>query len=202
MQMVNHKKDKILQIFKRMEILRPRDLVAIGISGSYLNVLANQGVLQRQSRGLYTLADSRPSEFRSIVEACKLSPNSTVCLLSALRIHDLTTQSPHEVWLAIGQKDRKPQIAYPPIRVVRFSVASRQFGVEKRKIEGVPIHVYSAAKTVADCFKFRNKIGLDVAIEALRDCRESKKATVDEIWKAAKVCRMANVIRPYLEATS
>jgi predicted transcriptional regulator of viral defense system len=106
------------------------------------------------------------------------------------------------VWLAIGQKDRKPQIAYPPIRVVRFSVASRQFGVEKRKIEGVPIHVYSAAKTVADCFKFRNKIGLDVAIEALRDCRESKKATVDEIWKAAKVCRMANVIRPYLEATS
>lgn len=202
MQMVNHKKDKILQLFKRMEILRPRDLVAIGISGSYLNVLANQGVLQRQSRGLYTLPDSRPSELRSIVEACKLSPNSTVCLLSALRIHDLTTQSPHEVWLAIGQKDRKPQIAYPPIRVVRFSVASRQFGVEKRKIEGVPIHVYSAAKTVADCFKFRNKIGLDVAIEALRDCRESKKATVDEIWKAAKVCRMANVIRPYLEATS
>lgn len=202
MQMVNHKKDKILQLFKRMEILRPRDLVAIGISGSYLNVLASQGVLQRQSRGLYTLPHSRPSEFRSIVEACKLSPNSTVCLLSALRIHDLTTQSPHEVWLAIGQKDRKPQIAYPPIRVVRFSVASRQFGVEKRKIEGVPIHVYSAAKTVADCFKFRNKIGLDVAIEALRDCRESKKATVDEIWKAAKVCRMANVIRPYLEATS
>lgn len=202
MQMVNHKKDKILQLFKRMEILRPRDLVAIGVSGSYLNVLASQGVLQRQSRGLYTLPDSRPSEFRSIVEACKLSPNSTVCLLSALRIHDLTTQSPHEVWLAIGQKDRKPQIAYPPIRVVRFSVASRQFGVEKRKIEGVPIHVYSAAKTVADCFKFRNKIGLDVAIEALRDCRESKKATVDEIWKAAKVCRMANVIRPYLEATS
>lgn len=200
--MVNHKKDKILQLFKRMEILRPRDLVAIDISGSYLNVLASQGVLQRQSRGLYTLPDSRSSEFRSIVEACKLSPNSTVCLLSALRIHDLTTQSPHEVWLAIGQKDRKPQIAYPPIRVVRFSVASRKFGVEKRKIEGVPIHVYSAAKTVADCFKFRNKIGLDVAIEALRDCRESKKATVDEIWKAAKVCRMANVIRPYLEATS
>lgn len=202
MQMVNHKKDKILQLFKRMEILRPRDLVTIDISGSYLNVLASQGVLQRQSRGLYTLPDSRSSEFRSIVEACKLSPNSTVCLLSALRIHDLTTQSPHEVWLAIGQKDRKPQIAYPPIRVVRFSVASRKFGVEKRKIEGVPIHVYSAAKTVADCFKFRNKIGLDVAIEALRDCRESKKATVDEIWKAAKVCRMANVIRPYLEATS
>jgi predicted transcriptional regulator of viral defense system len=202
MQMSNHKKDKILRLFKRMEILRPRDLVAIGISGSYLNVLASEGVLQRQSRGLYTLTNSRPSEFRSIVEACKLSPNSTVCLLSALRIHDLTTQSPHEVWLAIGQKDRKPQIAYPPIRVVRFSVASREFGVEKHKIEGVPIHVYSAAKTVADCFKFRNKIGLDVAIEALRDCRESKKATVDEIWTAAKVCRMANVIRPYLEATS
>jgi predicted transcriptional regulator of viral defense system len=185
-----------------MEVVRPRDAEAIGIAGSYLNALHNKGVLERPSRGLYTLPNSEPSEFRSIVEACKLSPNATVCLLSALRIHDLTTQSPYEVWLAIGEKDRKPQTVYPPIRVFRFSGASRDFGIEKRKIEGVAISVYSAAKTVADCFKYRNKIGIDVAIEALRDCRRSRKATMDEIWDSAKVCRMTNVMRPYLEATS
>lgn len=200
--MATSKRDQILRLFKGMDVVRPRDAEAIGIAGSYLNALHKKGVLERPSRGLYTLPNSEPSEFRSIVEACKLSPNATVCLLSALRIHDLTTQSPYEVWLAIGEKDRKPQTVYPPIRVFRFSGASREFGIEKRKIEGVAISVYSAAKTVADCFKYRNKIGLDVAIEALRDCRRSRKATMDEIWDSAKVCRMTNVMRPYLEATS
>ena len=200
--MATSKKDQILQLFKQMEVVRPRDAEGAGIAGSYLNALYSKGILERPSRGLYTLPNSEPSEFRSIVEACKLTPNATVCLLSALRIHDLTTQSPYEVWLAIGEKDRKPQMTYPPIRIVRFSGASREYGIEKRKLEGVTISVYSAAKTVADCFKYRNKIGLDVAIEALRDCRSSRKATIDQIWQAAKVCRMANVMRPYLEATS
>jgi len=200
--MATSKRDQILGLFKGMEVVRPRDAEAIGIAGSYLNALHKKGVLERPSRGLYTLPNSELSEFRSIVEACKLSPNATVCLLSALRIHDLTTQSPYEVWLAIGEKDRKPQTVYPPIRVFRFSGASREFGIEKRRIEGVAISVYSAAKTVADCFKYRNKIGIDVAIEALRDCRRSRKATMDEIWDSAKVCRMTNVMRPYLEATS
>lgn len=200
--MATSKKDQILQLFKQMDIVRPLDAEAAGISGSYLNALYSKGILERPSRGLYTLPNTEPSEFRSIVEACKHSPNAIVCLLSALRIHDLTTQSPYEVWLAIGERDRKPQMTYPPIRIVRFSGASRVYGIEKRKIEGVTIPVYSAAKTVADCFKYRNKIGLDVAIEALRDCRSSRKATIDQIWLAAKVCRMANVMRPYLEATS
>jgi len=200
--MATSKKDQILRLFNGMDVVRPRDAEAIGISGSYLNSLYSKGVLERPSRGLYTLPNSEPSEFRSIVEACKLSPNATVCLFSALRVHDLTTQSPYEVWLAIGEKDRKPQMTNLPIRIVRFSGASRKYGIEKRKLEGVSISVYSAAKTVADCFKYRNKIGLDVAIEALRDCRSSRKATVDQIWQAAKVCRMANIMRPYLEATS
>lgn len=200
--MAKSKKDRVLKLFQAMEIVRPRDVEAIGIAGSYLNWLHNKGLLDRPSRGLYTLADSQPGEFRSIVEASKLSPNATVCLLSALRIHDLTTQSPYEVWLAIGEKDRKPQMSYPPIRVVRFSGESRGFGIENHKIEGITVSVYSPAKTVADCFKYRNKIGLDVAIEALKDCRNSRKATIDELWEAAKVCRMANVMRPYLEATS
>ncbi|WP_419187845.1 type IV toxin-antitoxin system AbiEi family antitoxin domain-containing protein [Stieleria bergensis] len=196
------KKELVLDLFNSMEVVRPRDVEAIGVSGSYLNLLFRQGVLDRPHRGLYTLPEAEPTEFRSIVEACKLSPNSTVCLLSALRVHDLTTQSPYEVWLAIGEKDRKPQISYPPIRVVRFSGAARTFGVEQHELEGIPVTVYSPAKTVADCFKYRNKIGLDVAIEALRDCRRTRKATNDQLWKAANACRMANVMRPYLEATS
>lgn len=196
------KRELVLDLFNSMEVVRPRDVEAIGISGSYLYSLHKEGILDRPNRGLYTLAYSEPTEFRSIVEACKLSPKATVCLLSALRIHDLTTQSPFEIWLAIGEKDRKPQISYPPIRVVRFSGASRTFGIEQLEIEGVPVSVYSPAKTVADCFKYRNKIGLDLAIEALKDCRRSRKATADQIWEAAKVCRMANVMRPYLEATA
>ena len=104
--------------------------------------------------------------------------------------------------MAIGEKDRKPKIDYPPVRIVRHSGQSLSYGVEKRKVEGVQVSVYSPAKTVADCFKYRNKIGLDVAIEALRDCRKQKKATNDELWKAAKICRMANVMRPYMESVS
>ena len=180
--------------------MRPRDLDALNISREYLNKLYTEGVLERPSRGLYVLPNSKPSEHRTIVEACKLVPKGIVCLFTALRIHELTTQSPFEVWLAIGEKARRPKIDYPPLKIVRHSGPSLLYGIETRKIEGVKVSVYSPAKTVADCFKYRNKIGLDVAIEALRDCRQQKKATNDEIWQAAKVCRMANVMRPYMES--
>ncbi len=125
-----------------------------------------------------------------------------VCLLSALQNHHLTTQAPFEVWLAIAEKARLPKIEYPPLRVVRFSGPSLSFGIEEHEVDGVRVRVYSPAKTVADCFKYRNKIGLDVAIEALRDCLRQRKATRDELWSAAKVCRMSNVMRPYLEAVT
>ena len=194
------KKQIILKQLKKKQFLRPRDLDALNISREYLNKLYTEGVLDRPSRGLYVLPDSEPSEHRTIVEACKLIPKGIVCLLTALRIHELTTQSPFEVWMAIGEKARRPKIDYPPLRIVRHSGQSLLYGIETRKIEGVKISVYSPAKTVADCFKYRNKIGLDVAIEALRDCRHQKKATNDEIWRAAKVCRMANVMRPYMES--
>jgi predicted transcriptional regulator of viral defense system len=164
------KRQRVIQLFNKRRFLRPRDLDEFNISREYLNKLYAEGVLERPSRGLYVLPDSQPSEHRTIVEACKLVPKGIVCLLTALRIHELTTESPFEVWMAIG--------------------------------EGVKVSVYSPAKTVADCFKYRNKIGLDVAIEALRDCRKQKKATNDEIWKAAKICRMANVMRPYMESVS
>ena len=194
------KKQRILKLLKRKRVLRPRDLDALGISREYLNKLFVEGVLDRPARGLYVLAESTTGEHRTIVEACKLVPHGIICLLTALRLHDLTTESPFEVWMAIGEKARRPKIDYPPLRIIRYSGASRPFGIQQRKIEGVKVSVFSPAKTVADCFKYRNKIGLDVAIEALRDCRQQRKATNDEIWKAAKVCRMSNVMRPYLES--
>jgi len=198
--MVLAKKDRVLKMFETAGAVRPRDLAAIGVSGVYLNKLHAAGVLDRPSRGLYTLRNEAPSEHRAIIEACKRVPNGVVCLLSALRIHELTTQSPFEVWMAIAEKARKPKADYPPLRIVRFSGAALTYGLEERQIEGAKVRVYSPAKTVADCFKYRNKIGLDVALEALRDCLRQRKASVDELWKAARVCRMSNVMRPYLEA--
>lgn len=197
--MARTKRQHILELLKETGVLRPRDLEAIGISGVYLNKLYAQGLLERPSRGLYTLADTEPSEHRTIAEAGKRVPQGGVCLLTALRFHDLTTQAPFEVWLAIGEKARLPKIDYPPLRIVRFSGQALSFGIEEHEVDGVQVRVYSPAKTVADCFKYRNKIGLDVAIEALRDCVGQRKATLDELWAAAKVCRMANVMRPYLE---
>lgn len=200
--MSKSKKERILELLKESGILRPRDLEAIGISGVYLNKLYAEGLLERLSRGLYTLPDSEPSENRTIAEAGKRVPQGVVCLLSALRFHDLTTQAPFEVWLAIDEKARPPKIDYPPLRIVRFSGQALSYGIKEHEVDGVQVRIYSPAKTVADCFKYRNKIGLDVAIEALRDCIGQRKATVDEIWAAAKVCRMSNIIRPYLEAVT
>jgi len=200
--MTESKRDRILELLKVTGVLRPRDLKQFDISGSYLNKLHSEGVLERPCRGLYTVADSEPSEHRTIAEAGKRIPQGVVCLLSALRFHDLTTQSPFEIWMAIDHKARHPKFDYPPVRIVRFSGDSLTFGVEYHEVDGVGIRIYSPAKTVADCFKYRNKIGLDVAIEALRDCLRQRKATIDELWTAAKVCRMSNVMRPYMEAVT
>ena len=191
---------RILQIVEQAGVLRPRDLDAHGIPRIYLGRLCERGLLQRVGRGLYVLPDADVSEHHTLAEACKRVPHGVVCLLSALRFHNLTTQSPFEVWLAIGSKAWRPQVDYPRLRFVRFSARALEAGVEEHSIEGVLVRVYSPAKTVADCFKYRNKIGLDVALEALRDCRRQRKCTNDELWHYAKICRMANVMRPYMEA--
>ena len=194
------KKNRILKLLEKRGVLRPRDLDSLGISRVYLNKLYNEGVIDRPGRGLYTLLDGSPTEHQTMIEACQRVPHGTVCLLSALQFHELTTQAPFEIWMAIDSKARLPKVDFPPIRFVRFSGAALAFGVQRQRRGGSQISVYSPAKTVADCFKYRNKIGLDVAIEALRDCHLQKKATSDEIWEAAKVCRMTNVMRPYLES--
>jgi predicted transcriptional regulator of viral defense system len=190
----------IMRIAREKRVIRPRDLAAEGVPRVYLRRLVDKGLLVRTARGIYTLPDADVTELHDFVEAARQVPKGVICLLSALRFHDLTTQNPFEVWMAIGESQWMPKIEYPAMRFVRFSVTALEYGIEQHEIEGVTVHVYGPAKTIADCFKYRNKIGLDVALEALRDCWRQRKATMDEIWAAAKVCRVANVMRPYLES--
>ncbi|HEY4310853.1 MAG TPA: type IV toxin-antitoxin system AbiEi family antitoxin domain-containing protein [Pirellulales bacterium] len=194
------KREQILKLARKKGLLRPRDLEAVGIAREYLNKLHAEGILERPGRGLYRLANAKPGRFTQLAEVSKRAPHAVVCLISALDFHGLTTEIPHELWFAIPKKSRPPRIEYPPLRIVQYSEAAHRFGAEVHLIDGVEVKVYSPAKTVADCFKFRNQIGLDVALAALRDCWRLKKATSDELWKAARVCRMANVMRPYMES--
>lgn len=192
--------DKILDLARKAGVLRPRDLDPYDIPRTYLGRLCASGKLQRIGRGLYVLPGTDATEHHSLAEACKRVPNGVVCLLSALRFHELTTQAPFEVWLAIGEKAWRPRVEYPPLRIVHFSHTTLSAGAEEHQIEGVTVRVYSSAKTVADCFKYRNKIGLDVAIEALRECWRSRRCTMDDLWHYAGICRVRNVMRPYLES--
>lgn len=192
--------EKILELVRKAGVLRPRDLDPYAIPRTYLSRLCKAGKLQRIGRGLYVLPESSATEHHSLVEVCKRVPNGVICLLSALRFHEITTQAPFEVWLAIGEKAWRPRLEYPPLRIARFSQTTLRAGIEEHQIEGVTVRVYSPAKTVADCFKYRNKIGLDIAIEALRDCWQSRRCTMDELWHYAGISRVQNVMRPYLES--
>jgi predicted transcriptional regulator of viral defense system len=192
--------EAILELARSLGVLRVRDLTSRGIHPEYLRRLCRQGLMVRTGRGLYMAADADISAHHSLAEAAKLVPHGIICLLSALRFHDIGTQSPHEVWMALERTAARPRIGYPPLRIVRFSGRALTEGVEERLIEGVPVKVTSPARTVADCFKYRNKIGLDVALEALQECRRNRRCGIDDLWHYAKVCRVANVMRPYLEA--
>lgn len=198
--MTTTEREAILSLFQHRGAIRARDLKELGVSRQALLRLHRSGAVERPSRGLYVLSSVDATEHHSLVEATKVVPKGVVCLLSSLRFHGLTTQAPFEIWIAIAGKAWSPAATSPALRIVRFSGPALRFGIEKHRIEGVEVSVYSPAKTVADCFKFRHKIGLDVALEALRDCRKQRKATLDELWASAKVCRMSNVMRPYLEA--
>ncbi|MEJ2585997.1 MAG: type IV toxin-antitoxin system AbiEi family antitoxin domain-containing protein [Deltaproteobacteria bacterium] len=191
---------RVLAIAKQVGVIRPRDLEAHGIPGSYLSRLAGRGLLEKVGRGLYRSPDAEVTEHHSLVEAIKAAPNAVVCLLSALRFHALTTQAPFQVWLALPERAWRPKIESLPIRFVKFSAASFEAGIEEHMVEGVQIRVYSAAKTVADCFKYRNKIGIDVALEAIRECWQNRQCSADELTHYGKICRVWNVMRPYIEA--
>ena len=187
---------------RRTGTARSRELVAAGFTRSELSRSVATGELERVGRGLYALPGVQLSEHGSLATVAKRAPGVVFCLLTALRLHELTTQAPFEVWIAIGNKSHPPRLDYPPLRTMRFSDASLRAGIETRVIDGVPVQVTGVAKTVADCFKFRNKIGLDVALEALRDALKSRNANADELWKYAKINRVTNVMRPYLDAVA
>ncbi|BBL77316.1 type IV toxin-antitoxin system AbiEi family antitoxin domain-containing protein [Methylomagnum ishizawai] len=190
----------ILDLADERGLIRPRDLAALGLPSVALTRLVRQGRLARVGRGLYGRPDRAVSEHGTLAGVARKHPQGIVCLLSALRVHDLTTQSPSEVWLAIPNKARAPRMDYPPLRIVRFSGAALTEGIEEHVIDGVPVRVTNVARTVADCFKFRNKIGLDVALEALREAWRARRSSMDELWRFAAPCRVANVMRPYLES--
>ncbi len=193
---------QILALLKKKGVLRPRDLDAYQIPRRYLSRLYQRGLLERSVRGLYTAAHAELSEKQTIVEVSKRIPRGTICLLSALSIHEITTQSPFEVWLAIDRKGWLPQVKELPVRIVRFSGEALTSGIEHHLIDGVKVPVYSPAKTIVDCFKYRNKIGLDVAIEALKEGWQDKKFNMNNIWKYSRICRVQNVMQPYLESLS
>lgn len=190
----------ILDLAAARGLIRPRDLAERGLPTVALTRLVRQGRLQRVGRGLYALPDRPISEHNALAEVARKHPQAIICLLSALRFHDLTTQSPFEVWLAIPNKARSPKMDYPPLRIMRFSGAALTHGVEDHVVDGVSVRVTSVARTVADCFKFRNKIGLDVALEALQEAWRTKRVNMDELWRYATLCRVANVMRPYMES--
>jgi len=191
---------RILDLVDQHGLLRPRDLDALGLPRVALTRLVRQGQLQRVGRGLYARPQRPTSEHTTLAEVARRYPEAVVCLLSALRFHDLTTQAPFEVWLAIPNKARAPGLDYPPLRIVRFAEPLLREGVEEHKVDGVVVRVTGVARTVVDCFKFRNKIGLDVALEALAEARRAKRASMDELWRYAASCRVTTVMRPYLES--
>ncbi len=189
----------LLDLAQGKALLRPSDAVARGHSRLYLAQLAQRGLVHKVSRGLYALPQRKASEFASLAEVASKHPQALVCLLSALAFHGLTTQAPFEVWVAVDNKARAPQMPYPPLRIARFSGPALSEGVELHNIEGVPVKITSVPKTIADCFKYRNKIGLDVAMEALKEAWSAKRVSMDELWHYGQICRVQNVMRPYLE---
>jgi predicted transcriptional regulator of viral defense system len=192
-------KERVIGIVEKLGILRPRDLKAHGIPREILLRLLKEGMLDRIDRGLYTLPNrDRLTEYHSFAQASRRIPTGVICLLSALAYHELTTQMPHEIWMAIGEKAWASRQSSLPIRYARFSARSLTEGVITARIEGVEVKLFNPAKTVADCFKYRNKIGLDVAIEALRECHRQRRCNFDHLWHYAKICRVSNVMRPYL----
>ncbi|MCK6483296.1 MAG: type IV toxin-antitoxin system AbiEi family antitoxin domain-containing protein [Phycisphaerae bacterium] len=192
--------DKVVRLARRKGILRVRDLIEHGIHPEYLRRLCAAGILQRSGRGLYLLADADYSANITLVQAAHRVPHGVICLLSALRYHEIGTQLPHEVWMMIAKRAALPKVDYPRMRFCRASGMAFHSGIERHRIDRTDIAIYGVAKTIADCLKYRNKIGLDVTLEALRDCLRKKRAPIDEIWMYAKTCRVDRIMRPYLEA--
>lgn len=193
-------KQQVINVVRAQSVVRPKDLKELGLPKDYLYLLEKEGIIERVGRGLYQWPNKDLGRYQSLAEACKLAPKAVVALLSALNYHNMTTQNPHEIWLAINRKAWKPKIPYPPVRFVTMSGEALHVGVEEHSIDGILIRVFCPAKTVADCFKYRSKVGLDVALEALREGWSSRKFTMDELLRYAEICRVKKVMQPYIES--
>ena len=191
---------RILELARRQRLLSAADLRSHGWSTQLLLKLHRTGQLQRVTRGLYSLPDSEMTEHQSLVEVCRRVPKAVVCLLSALQFHEIGTQLPHEVWIALPEATQTPAIDYPSLRIARLRGEAYSEGIETIVEHGSTIRVYSLAKTITDCFKFRNKVGLDVALEALKEAWRQRKLNIDEVARYAAINRVAQVMQPYLEA--
>ncbi len=191
--------EKIIEIAEEKKLIKPKDLVAEKIPTVYLSRLVKQGKLLQVAYGLYALPDTKFDENQSLLEVQNLVPKGVFCLLTALQFHNLTTQNPFQVWLAVERKAAIPRIRSVQNRIFRMSGEMFSAGIEKHLVEGGTIRVYSPVKTVADCFKYRNKIGLDVAMEALKDAWRKRLITMDDLWHFAKINRVSNVMIPYLQ---
>ena len=192
----------VLALAEQRPLLRARDLAAHGLPTMVLSRLVAAGRLERIARGVYSLPGRSLSEHRSLAEVALRVPQGIVCLLSALRVHGIGTQAPFEVWIAIPHNSPTPRLDQPALRAIRMSGPALSEGIEPMQIDGVSVPVFNPAKTVADCFKYRNKIGLDVALEALRDGWAQRKLTIDALWHYATIDRVAKVMRPYLESVT
>lgn len=193
---------RVLDLASRKGLLRASDLDAIDAPRVVLTRLTAAGLLDKVGRGLYRLPSHTGSEHEGLATVATKVPQAVFCLLTALQFHELTTQLPRQVWIAMPRGSHVPRIAYPPIKMVQMTGDAYAEGIETVERDGVKLRVYCAAKTVADCFKHRNKVGLDVALEALKDARSKRKASANDLWRYAKLVRMANVMRPYIEAVA
>ncbi|OGB29193.1 MAG: hypothetical protein A3F78_01035 [Burkholderiales bacterium RIFCSPLOWO2_12_FULL_61_40] len=191
---------RVLDLAGQRGLLRASQLQDLGIARVVLSRLTASGQLERVGRGVYRLPDTQGTEHESLATVAVKVPQAVFCLLTALQIHELTTQLPRQVWIAMPQGSHVPKMDYPPVKMVQFSGEAYAQGIEVVHADQVALRVYGVAKTVADCFKHRNKVGLDVAMEALKEALAANKASANELWRFAKICRVANVMRPYLEA--
>jgi predicted transcriptional regulator of viral defense system len=192
--------DRVLSLAATRRLIRGSDVREIGLSPQLLVKLHSVGRLERVSRGVYSLPDAPFTQHQSLAEVCSRVPKGVICLLSALRFHEIGTQAPHEVWLALPEATRAPTIETPALRIIRLRGPAYAEGIETVIDEGTPLRVYSAAKTITDCFKFRNKIGLDVALEAMKDAWQRRLVTMDDLTRFGRINRVERVMRPYLEA--
>lgn len=196
----NSYKQKVLLMASKTGIVRMSDLTKKGITRATISRLVSESKLEKLAPGLYCLPGAEFSEKESLIIIASRVPQAVFCLLTALQIHDLTTQLPRKVWIAMPKGSHTPKMNYPPLKMVQYSDESFSEGIEIIESDNINLRVYNVAKTIADCFKHRNKIGLDVAMEVLKEAYIKNKVSVDELWHYAKICRVANVMRPYIEA--